>query len=63
MTDLEFVKLLARMRTHQRNYFRTRDYMELQKCILLERKVDDYLNKALEGIPLTIQQQTLFNND
>lgn len=63
MTDLEFLKLLARMRTHQRKYFRTRDYMELQKCIQLERRVDDYLSKALEGIPNTIEQQTLFDND
>lgn len=63
MTDIEFLKLVERMRTHQRNYFRTRNYMELQKSIQLERRVDQYLNKALEGIPLTIEQQTLFSNE
>lgn len=60
MTDLEFLRLVARMRTHQRNYVRTHNYMELQKIVLLERKVDEYLNKALEGIPLANEQQTLF---
>lgn len=63
MTDLEFLKLVALMRTHQRKYFRTRDYMELQKCIQLERRVDEYLSKTLEGIPPTNVQLTLFNDD
>lgn len=63
MTNIEFLKLVARMRTHQRKYFRTRDYMELQKCTQLERKVDYYLEKVLEGVPPTIEQQTLFNNN
>lgn len=63
MNEIEFLKLVARMRTHQRNYFRNRDYMELQKTVQLERKVDEYLNKALEGIPLTNEQLTLFNNE
>lgn len=60
MTDLEFLQLVARMRHHQRKYFRTKNYMEQQKSILLERKVDEYLSKALEDIPLAIEQQTLF---
>lgn len=63
MTELEFLKLVTRMRTHQRNYFRTRNYMELQKSIQLERRVDQYISKALEGIPLSMEQQTLFNNE
>ena len=63
MTDIEFLKLVARMRNHQRKYFRTHNYFELQKSIALEKLVDNHLNKALESIPLTIEQQTLFNND
>lgn len=63
MTDLEFLKLVARMRTHQRNYFRTHNYMEQQKSILLERKVDEYLSKAIKDIPNAIEQQILISYD
>ena len=63
MTDLEFLQLVARMRHHQRKYFRTKNWLEMQKSYQLESIVDNYISKALEGVPLTIESELQFNNE
>lgn len=49
MTSREFFYLVSEMRTAQKEYFKTRDYVKLRVCRALENEVDDeiYRVKAL----------------
>ena len=43
----EFEKLVFEMRKAQKEYFKTRDKVILEKSKQLERQVDEYLNKKV----------------
>lgn len=47
----EFEKMVMRMRTAQKNYFRTRDKKYLQASKQAEKAVDDYLLSAADETP------------
>ncbi len=48
MQTIQFVDLVARMRTAQKEYFRTRSKEALVESKRLERSVDMYINAKLQ---------------
>jgi hypothetical protein len=56
MTHQEFIPLVAKMRSLQKEYFRDRSRSTLDQCKFIEREVDRELEKLLSPI----QQTTLF---
>lgn len=64
MTPTEPIKLVAEMRNAQRAYFRTRDFLALQKSKSLEKQVDAevaiYLNKQ-DGEKPSVYSPSLFD--
>lgn len=57
MDHIDFVRLVAEMRTAQREFFRTRSTAALDRSRSLERRVDEALRRELDG------QGTLFEED
>lgn len=51
MDHAEFVRLVAAMRTAQREYFRTRSTGALDRSKGLEKRVDKAIKEALDGQP------------
>ena len=49
MTDADIIHLVIRMRTAQKEYFRTRDRTFLDVARKLEREVDAALERRKEG--------------
>lgn len=43
MTDFEFIKLVARMRRAQKDFFKSKSYTVLQESKKLEQEVDQYI--------------------
>ena len=58
MSTQQFVDLVCRMRSAQRQYFRTHSYTDLDESKKLEREVD----QALREISKPYNQLSLFNN-
>lgn len=46
MTSREFFYLVSEMRTAQKEYFKTRDYVKLRVCRALENEVDDEIYRV-----------------
>ena len=49
MTHIEFIELVAQMRTAQKTYFRTRDKGVLEQSKSLERQVDAAIIQLCEN--------------
>lgn len=60
MTHEAFCALVRDMRTVQREYFRTRNYLAMQKSMKLEAKVDAYIETISDTLPEPPQQLELF---
>lgn len=59
----EFVELVGRMRSEQKEYFTSRSKETLYKCKALERQVDEVVKKFTgESTADTTKQQSLFKN-
>lgn len=58
MSTQQFIDLVCRMRSAQRQYFRTRSYADLDESKKLEQEVD----QALRDFSNPKDQFSLFNN-
>ena len=57
MTPQQFIDLVCRMRSAQKQYFRTRRHADLEESVKLEKEVDNALRSFSqeEELPLFIQ--------
>lgn len=58
MTPQQFIDLVCRMRSAQKQYFRTRSYGDLDESKKLEREVD----QALRNFSNPLNQLSIFQN-
>ncbi len=65
MDKIQFMEAVQNMRSLQKEYFRNRDRLILQRCKASEKAIDDYLCMELYGVdnydkPELDTQQKLF---